>query len=136
MIDKRIQLVLEWFKKADNDIRTAEITISAESPPLDTICFHCQQCAEKYLKGFLVFYEIECEKIHDLDEILDLCKQVDASFEDLRNYTYILNPFGVDIRYPENNFMVEYTIDDAKEAILSAKRVKEFVLEKLKDKIS
>lgn len=29
------------------------------NPPTDTICFHAQQCAEKYLKAYLVYQDIE-----------------------------------------------------------------------------
>ena len=51
--------VKAWFKKAENDLINAENTIKMESPPTDTICFHAQQCAEKYLKGFLTFHETD-----------------------------------------------------------------------------
>jgi len=45
--------VNEWKQKAENDLRTAEIVLSSQDPPTDTICFHAQQCAEKYLKSYL-----------------------------------------------------------------------------------
>jgi hypothetical protein len=44
----------KWLIKADNDLKTAEFCLTAEQPITDTICFHCQQAVEKYLKLFIV----------------------------------------------------------------------------------
>ena len=46
----------KWFNKANNDLITAEYLLTMQSPPTDAICFHSQQVAEKYLKGFLTFH--------------------------------------------------------------------------------
>jgi HEPN domain-containing protein len=59
----KIDLTKLWIKKAENDLITAKNSLNIKpEPPLDTICFHAQQCAEKYLKAFLVYHEIEFEK--------------------------------------------------------------------------
>ena len=38
---------------------SAEIILESgrEPLPLDTVCFHCQQAVEKYLKGFLAYHK-------------------------------------------------------------------------------
>ncbi len=38
--------------------------------PLDTVCFHVQQCAEKYIKAYLIYCEIDFKKSHDLGELI------------------------------------------------------------------
>lgn len=48
----RQALVRGWFLKADSDLADARRTIASEGP-YDTACFHAQQAAEKYLKGYL-----------------------------------------------------------------------------------
>ena len=40
--------------------------------PTDTVCFHAQQCAEKYLKAFLVMECIDFPKTHDIKELIAL----------------------------------------------------------------
>ena len=52
--ERIITVVREWIEKADNDLKNAThtLTLGAEGPT-DTICFHSQQCVEKYLKRFL-----------------------------------------------------------------------------------
>jgi HEPN domain-containing protein len=45
----------EWTRKAEEDY-IAAITLARlrKQPTPSTVSFHCQQCAEKYLKAFLV----------------------------------------------------------------------------------
>ena len=48
---ERLRNVRQWVAKAENDLRNAEHTLTLqEECPFDTVCFHAQQCAEKYLK--------------------------------------------------------------------------------------
>lgn len=45
----------EWIRKAEQDFEYARMGIRRRKSPLyDGVCFHAQQCAEKYLKAFLV----------------------------------------------------------------------------------
>ncbi len=63
----------EWVKKAEGDYRGA-LTLAQQAPPLhDLVCFHCQQCAEKYLKALLEELGIAVAKIHDLDQCSPPC---------------------------------------------------------------
>jgi len=40
----------QWVQKAENDLKNAAYTLQmGEGCPTDTVCFHAQQCAEKYL---------------------------------------------------------------------------------------
>jgi HEPN domain-containing protein len=40
----------EWVEKAESDYDQANLSMyAAEVPIRDGVCFHCQQCAEKYL---------------------------------------------------------------------------------------
>ncbi|MCK4351885.1 HEPN domain-containing protein [candidate division WOR-3 bacterium] len=117
-----------WFKKAENDLRAAEHLITIDNPPTDTVCFHCEQCAEKYLKGYLTLKEVEFEKSHDLDYLLDECKKFDPQFERLRDIAEDLSPYAVEIRYPDD--FVSIPINEAQGAINKAKAVKDLVLGK------
>lgn len=42
-----------------------------ESPNWDDVCFHAQQCAEKYLKAKLCEADIPFGKVHDLVYLLN-----------------------------------------------------------------
>jgi hypothetical protein len=42
-----------WVRKAENDYQLATQIAAGPEPFHDQLCFHCQQSAEKYLKGSL-----------------------------------------------------------------------------------
>ena len=52
------QVVIEWFKKADEDLEFAASVIN-ESPFFAQICFHFHQAAEKHLKSFIIARDLE-----------------------------------------------------------------------------
>jgi HEPN domain-containing protein len=48
------QITQEWIDKAEGDFATAQREIEVQQMPnYDAVCFHAQQCAEKYLKACL-----------------------------------------------------------------------------------
>lgn len=128
MVSSQEQLHREWFKKAGED----ELSINAimkESGAPSTACFLSQQMAEKYLKGFLVFHKKEFPKIHQLERLLQLCKEMDLSFEELGEEAVLLSEFYVESRYPGD--WPEFSWDDARKAYKAATRIKDFVLKKI-----
>ena len=113
--DYLIQKAEEWFKKGDSDLRSAGILMKDEQPPTDTICFHCQQAAEKYLKGYLTLKGIDFIKSHDLDYLLKLCIDTGGEFETLRDAVLTLNKYGIEPRYPAD-IPVFYSVEEATKA--------------------
>ena len=50
-----MRVVRQWVEKAEHDLRNAEHTLTLQDNcPMDTVCFHGQQCAETYIKALLV----------------------------------------------------------------------------------
>ena len=45
-------------EQGENDLKNAAHTLKLAECPTDTVCFHAQQCVEKYLKASLVVLEI------------------------------------------------------------------------------
>ena len=91
----------EWVEKAEGDWHTAGRELRAtEFPNYDAVCFHAQQCAEKYFKALLTEQDIRFPKMHHLPTLLDLlvpvCPEAEMSRPDLASLT----PFAVDLRYP------------------------------------
>jgi HEPN domain-containing protein len=65
--DPVIELVREWVAKAENDLITAAHTLRlGANCPTDTVCFHSQQCVEKYIKALLVLRATPFPKTHDI----------------------------------------------------------------------
>ena len=90
-----------WINKAEGDwgtlLREHSITIN---PNLDAVCFHAQQCAEKYLKARLTEAGIEFRKTHDLTYLYELVLQAEPKWTFLKFGLSDLNAFAVASRYP------------------------------------
>ncbi|MBI5194263.1 MAG: HEPN domain-containing protein [Nitrospirae bacterium] len=94
-------LTREWIEKAEGDFATAGREIRARKRPnYDAVCFHAQQCSEKFLKAILQEQDIPFGKTHNLIILLELIIPAQPSLELLRPSLEILTGFGVHVRYP------------------------------------
>lgn len=122
------EIAREWVDKAVNDYDAAELTLHGrEAPIVDAVCFHSQQCAEKYLKAFLQDHLVRFERRHELIPLLELCLTVDTEFEILRGTLQSLEQYAVLIRYPGLIVPAEM----AEQAFESATRFREYMRGKL-----
>ncbi|MCD6082475.1 HEPN domain-containing protein [candidate division WOR-3 bacterium] len=120
----------KWVLKAENDLKIAKDEITMENPATDAICFHAQQCAEKYLKAYLIFNSKEVRRTHDIAELISQCSEVDPEFAELNQIEIVsLTDYAVEIRYAEDFYFP--SMEEAKHAIELAERVKNFVIGKL-----
>jgi HEPN domain-containing protein len=112
----------QWFKFADSDFTTATLGVEQEDPPISTICYLCQQAAEKYLKGYLISKGWSLKKVHDLSALLAECMVYDQDFETLKQAVITLNPYSVEARYPGDRF-IHFFPDDAKTVVEQAQQI-------------
>ncbi|GHT48787.1 hypothetical protein FACS1894102_2450 [Spirochaetia bacterium] len=126
-MDKATELE-QWFFIAGEDLTSAEYLATMRYPrPEGIICFHCQQSAEKYLKGFLFQKDVDFPKIHDLRILLKFCEAVDDQFSEILPKCNTLNRYSVIPRYPAE---LEITPSDTNTAIQYAKEIRDFVMGK------
>jgi len=94
-------ITLEWVNKADGDYAVMEREGRVrKNPSYDGVCFHAQQCAEKYLKAWLTEADIEFTKTHDLAALLNLIVPHKPFLEMLRMDLSYISDFAVAFRYP------------------------------------
>jgi HEPN domain-containing protein len=129
MIKKHHKLVNAWFNKAEKDLITVEHEFFFDDPVYETICFHCQQAVEKFLKGYLIYLEIGYQKTHELGELVSVCERKDRGITHLKEDADKLTDYAVEIRYPDDYY--EIYEDDAKEAFEIAKEVKAYIYSKV-----
>jgi HEPN domain-containing protein len=66
-IEELHKVVRQWIRKAEDDFDAAgRLLKSGPGCPCDPVCFHAQQCVEKYLKSMLVLRAIPFPKTHNL----------------------------------------------------------------------
>jgi HEPN domain-containing protein len=121
------KVVKEWLAKADEDFKFAKINLEEDNKFHPQICFHFQQAAEKYLKAFIVAYDLEFEKIHNLIILLKICSKKEPSLLSLMDQCELLNTAYIDSRYP-----VHWPIDYSKEKTSEMQRAAEKIAEAIR----
>jgi HEPN domain-containing protein len=123
------EVTSDWVFKAEEDFFAADgLLHEMETPQASAASFHCQQCAEKYLKAFLTEHRIRFERTHVLMDLLALCVPVDKDFKKLAGDLSSLESYAVAIRYPG----VTTTVELAEDAFKAMERIRTFVKKKLK----
>ncbi|MCL1807336.1 MAG: HEPN domain-containing protein [Oscillospiraceae bacterium] len=117
------QEVWSWFDFADSDLEAAEHLLTLYRPRLEIICYHCQQAAEKYLKGYLIYRGIFPSKTHDLDSLCKKCFEFNPAFQEILHECVVLSDYGVQPRYPNELHIEEHHM---KKALEYARRIKNF----------
>jgi HEPN domain-containing protein len=95
-------------------------------PIRESVAFHCQQAAEKYLKAFLVWRGAEFPKTHSIGQLLDLLMPIAPELAKLIEDADMLTPFGVEIRYPGD--FPEIRFDQEQVLFALATRVREALI--------
>jgi HEPN domain-containing protein len=119
-----------WITKAQHDLKSAQVLFGGEDPTLDTAAYHTQQCAEKALKAFLAFNNQAIIRAHDLSVLVDLCVEIDPTFNDLYDLIEEINPYSVSFRYPAE--IMEPGKDEVAAALQMAEKILTFVITKLR----
>ena len=122
-----------WLEFAKEDLKVAELSL--KEAIFNQVCFHSQQCAEKALKAYLEANHKPIPKTHFLDELLNLCSEIDKDFEGLKERCSKLDDYYIPTRYPDAlpGELPEGLPDknDASEAISFAKEILKFLTERI-----
>lgn len=121
---------LEWFEFAQTDLLSAQYLLDMQPTPYEVICYHCQQAAEKWLKGILVYHcagDVNVPRTHNLIFLNKQCYEINAAFSDLTTVCDRLNIYGSIHRYPGNP-QIEFS--DMKQAVKDAEYIQKFLLDK------
>ena len=104
-----LDLSYALVNKAVHDLRAAEIGIKNEAP-LDTVAFHLQQCAEKVMKAFLNWKQVQYPKTHVLTALLDLAVPHQPDLEDFRPRLLEMVTYAVEMRYDDEIYPTDEEI--------------------------
>jgi HEPN domain-containing protein len=124
-----LRLVRQWVEKAEEDLTNARHTLTLTlGCPLGTVCFHAQQCAEKYLKALLTLHSVAFPKTHDLPNLLNMVPASVGLNMDASQVSPI-NRYSVEARYPGEWDPV--TRADAEEAVAIAHKIRDAIRQHL-----
>ena len=90
----------EWVAKAEGDWKVARREHGVARPVWDAVCFHAQQCAEKYVKAVLEENGIAFPKTHDLVLLVNSGGKLLSQLLLQREALSHLSTVGIVARYP------------------------------------
>ncbi|MCY7292821.1 MAG: HEPN domain-containing protein [Ferruginibacter sp.] len=122
--------IKEWLSYAKDDLYAAEHFFKTmEIPVFRVVCFNAQQSAEKYLKAYQLYFDIEIIKTHSLDTLLISIKIFDEEIIKLENASILLTSYAVKYRYPDD--FVDLSNEDAEDSIAIAKQIEKYITKKI-----
>jgi HEPN domain-containing protein len=117
----------EWVRKAEVDRRAVRQLLAARPKAHGTICYLCQQLAEKYLKGLLHERGHVVPRTHDCELLIHRLTSTDPTLGALLAEAIELSRFAVEPRYP--GFWPDAV--DSKKTWASAERIRSEVRRRL-----
>lgn len=121
-------LALEWAQKAERDYAAIALHQEAAAPDFDLICFHAQQCIEKYLKAWLQEANISLPRSHDLLALLSLILPTLPDWHVWQSDLSMIAPYAVEFRYPGKSA----TSENAQHAVRVGTQVRQAIRAELK----
>ena len=93
-MDAKRSLTRKWIMKGRRDLLSAKKLAEGREPYLDTAIYHCQQTAEKIIKGWLVYHDLSFEKTHDLRLLVTMAPEIEPKFTAWFNVAEQVSPYA------------------------------------------
>jgi HEPN domain-containing protein len=119
-----------WFTKAEADLQAAELLLNTANPLLDIVCYHAQQCSEKYPKGYLVARSIPFKFVHELAYLTRLCIEQEPEFSEIIDIASELQDYATGVRYPDDE-LDEPTLQETQRAVACTKEIRAFIMQRI-----
>lgn len=133
-MDAKRSLVHKWLTKARRDLLSAKRLARGKDPYLDTAIYHCQQTAEKAIKGWLVYHDQSFEKTHDLRLLVTLASEIEWKFTEWFDVAEQISPYATAYRYPGET--LEPTEEEFHQAFKAASKFYDFICSMLPIELS
>ena len=127
--DEVLLVIQQWVEKAENDLQAATYMLRlGEDCPTDTVCFHAQQCIEKYVKALLVLHTTEFPWTHNL-AVLIACLPKATRPQLTPEEQELLTDYATTTRYPGDYDPIP--LAEARRAVRLARQVRQTIRRQL-----
>jgi HEPN domain-containing protein len=132
-MDSKDELVKNWLIKSQHDLLAAQKLSGEPEIYADVAIYHCQQSAEKALKGFLIWHDQTFPRTHDVRLLLQLAMAINPVLQQQQDASEILTPYATEFRYPSD--VMQPTAAELQEALEKAAGLFGLVTSLLSDEI-
>lgn len=119
----------DWLNAAYDDLRAAK-ALSADDTLNNATAFHCQQCVEKALKGFILSRTGNGVDGHNLTWLCRRATELDKRFSQWIDESAKLNKYYIETRYPTD---IPTEIEDSyiPRVVAMAEEVFDYIVDRL-----
>ena len=117
----------DWLYYANLDLLAAK-NLQCDERCYNGAAFHCQQCIEKALKGYLLFKKHRLYDGHNLTWLCKQAMQIDGHFSKWLEKSALLNQYYIETRYPAD-IPFDIDTDTVMELIHSSSEMLSFITE-------
>ena len=129
MLNKKKVYIEEWLNFAKEDLDTAKALLNSEYLFNRSICYHCQQSAEKDLKAYIIYLDLPLNKSHNLIKIVDQISELDKEINHLQKAVEVLIDYIVTARYPDDSELI--TDEESKLAFNESEKINNYIKTKI-----
>ncbi len=112
-----------WIASAEVDYRLAIRAVQDPAIP-EGVCFHAQQCLEKYLKALLEQAREPVPRTHDLGTLHELATHLPPDLSAYESDLKAMGPFAVAVRYPGGETLWGDLVEEAELAARTMETVR------------
>ena len=110
--------------KAHNDMKVVAIGVEHDAP-LDVMCFHLQQAAEKLIKALLASKNVNYPLTHDLDVLIEHALPLFPELVDFREPLLSFGPYAVEMRYDDEIYPEDDEVAEGQKTVLALAKIVE-----------
>ena len=129
MLNKKKVYIEEWLNFAKEDLDTAKTLLNSEYLFNRSICYHCQQSAEKDLKAYIIYLDLPLNKTHNLIKLVDQISELDKEIIHLQKAVEVLTDYIVTARYPDDSELI--TDEESKLAFKESEKINNYIKTKI-----
>ena len=129
MLNKKKVYIEEWLNFAKEDLDTAKALLNNEYLFNRSICYHCQQSAEKDLKAYIIYLDLPLNKTHNLIKLVDQISEFDNEIKHLQKAVEVLTDYIVTARYPDDSELI--TDEESKLAFNESEKINNYIKTKI-----
>jgi HEPN domain-containing protein len=111
---------LAWAEKAEEDWITANTMMKRRKVFTEVVCYHPQQCTEKYIKAIIIHKGSTFPKTHDLNALSDISAANGVLIGMTESDLETLTCYAITARYPS----ADPSMEDMQEAIKITKTIR------------
>jgi HEPN domain-containing protein len=120
--DRLLVLIREWVQKAEEDFLAAvNLVVVRPQCPISSVCYHVQQCVEKYFKTILILHDMDFPRTHDIEELVELFPRgikVSLTITEQRRFT----EYATGLRYPSE--VKPATLAEARKSVSLMRKIR------------